>query len=42
MSGELIFAIGYGLAMVLSGAIAYWYTKRFYDVESKQTKHRKD
>ncbi len=31
MSGELFFAIGYGLAMVISGVIAYKYTKKFYD-----------
>ena len=42
MNGELVFAIGYGLAMVISGVIAYRYTKKFYDSEAKSIETKKD
>lgn len=30
MSGEMIFAVGYGGILVVAGAIAYWWTLRSY------------
>ena len=30
MSGELAFAIGYGLMMISAGALAWWGVRKYY------------
>jgi sodium/pantothenate symporter len=35
MNGEMVLAIGYGFAAVLSGTLAYWCTNKFYATESE-------
>ena len=31
MSGEMVFAIGYGLVMVCAGGLTWWGVRKFYD-----------
>ena len=31
MSGELLFAIGYGLMMVGTGVLAWWGVRKYYE-----------